>query len=63
MKNKKETKFLPWGFRYLDEREAIIENDYFWSDDKQERVKIKYDAVTSNWVKEHVNRLSGIAVD
>jgi len=55
MKNK-EKKFLPEGYRYLELGEAICSKDYFWNEDIFEWVKIRYDADTSNWIKEHVIR-------
>jgi len=52
----KENKFLPDGYRFLNEGEQIKKDDYFWSDKNNEWVKIRYDADTANWVKEHVIR-------
>ena len=52
----KENKFLPDGHRFLDQGEQIKKDDYFWSDKNNEWVKIRYDADTANWIKEHVIR-------
>ena len=53
---KKEVKFLPEGYRYLNLGEKIEKNDYYWSDSKNKWVQIYYDSDTNNWVQEHVIR-------
>lgn len=52
----KENKFLPTGYRFLDQGEKIQNNDFFWNEEKHKWIKIRYDADTSNWLKEHVIR-------
>ena len=52
----KEEKFLPEGYRFLKEGEQIKKDDYFWSDENNKWLKIRYDADTANWIKEHVIR-------
>ena len=52
----KENKFLPEGYRFLKQGESIQINDYFWNIEKRKWIKIRYDADTSNWIKEHMIR-------
>ena len=53
---KKETKFLPHGHRYLQLGEAIKAKDYYWNEETNQWMLIRYDADTSVWVEEHVIR-------
>jgi len=52
----KEHKFLPEGYRYLELGELIRINDWFWNDSQKKWVKVRDDADTANWVKEHLIR-------
>lgn len=52
----KKDKFLPEGHRYLELGELIRINDWFWNDSRKKWVKVRDDADTANWVKEHLIR-------
>jgi len=54
---KKENKFLPEGYRFLNQGEKIQKDDYFWNREKHQWSRIYFDADTSNWVAEQIIRV------